>query len=239
MIIRRRFTSGASGAGGGGMGSAEMLGGRIYHIEPGDNGCTYEFYDANGRLLDEQTEQGLATAVYYVRNGEPTKDKFFVYMTTDGMPGSKNYISAKTERLEWGAHGTKTGVIASGWGNGKVNSQKVLTFAQAFKPCYSKDSTIWAKLKEINDKNTLEHNDWYIPNSTELSAFLKNKTYSGNTDYHYWCSEEHNNNRGCENHGMYIKWCSPNNSIQAVKCDLETGTQVGNDVMRIIMIRSI
>ena len=102
MIIHRRTSFSSANE------ELIRIGGRIYMIIPGDNECEYHFFDHRGHELLEHTVHGLACAVYYTRSGEPTFDKFYVYMTIDGMPGSPFFTYGGHFGVlgtEWGAYG--------------------------------------------------------------------------------------------------------------------------------------
>lgn len=186
MIIRRRLISD--------YGDEDLIriGGRIYMVIPGDNGCEYRFFDHLGRELVVHDVLGLSTAVYYTRTGTPLFDKFYVYMTADGMPGSpyftyRGYFGVMG--VEWGAYGHTLGCVNALIGGGKINTAIALLSPHAYVGKYSLN-TIWHYLKLINEMDMHGHDDWFIPNYAEALPFFENPFFSGYHHWSAWLSEE-------------------------------------------------
>lgn len=137
----------------------QPIGGRIFYV-CGDNGATYEFYDANKELITgPQDVVGLANAVYYkIVSGKPVFDKFYVYDSTNAV----------VEDLQWGSYKSKTvsvdlGLKADGVGHGKKNTESALSVKDkvdgqtkkslAIKSSRDSYETIWAFVCYMNGEN--------------------------------------------------------------------------------------
>lgn len=188
------------------------LGGRIFYIDPSDNGATYTFYDEDDNELTTQTVEGLATAVKYKVSGTPTNDKFYVYATTDGKPDSHILLKSK---VQWGAYNKTVSVTTDGIGQGKPNTEVALANSECFKDSTSGtqetgSNTVWTWLKDKIDNNQNGCNDWFIPSVAELKKLQSSgleKTYIINTmgyNFQYlWSSVEYNKTKA-----YYVNWSS-------------------------------
>lgn len=128
------------------------LGGKIFYIDPSDNGATYSFYDENkNEITGWSTVADLANAKYYFVDGTPSKDKFYVYYPT------------KFDDFRWGYYATTIGVTGIAIGTGKTNTATVM--ARTDIPT----SSIWSKLSEIRTSSGID--DWFVPSEGEIDKF--------------------------------------------------------------------
>lgn len=130
---------------------AKPLGGKIFYIDPNDNGATYTFYDESGKKISGTTASELASAKYYVKSGTSTSDKVYVY-----YPESYS-------NLQWGFYNIETtSNYNTDIGGGKENTSSILSRTDI------ESDSIWAKLIEVREETGIE--DLYIPSISEVEA---------------------------------------------------------------------
>lgn len=130
---------------------AKPLGGKIFYIDPTDNGATYTFYDASGNKVKGTTVSELASAKYYIKTGASTSDKVYVY-----------YPEAYSN-LQWGFYNIETtSNYNADIGGGKENTSSILSRTDI------ETDSIWAKLIEVREETGIE--DLYIPSVSEVGA---------------------------------------------------------------------
>lgn len=161
------------------------IGGRIFYIDPSDNGATYSFYNNNGSKITNQTVSGLANAAYYSVSGTPTKDKFYAYCTNDGTPTGSILIGSS---LQWGGQGESQGTTADTIGSGKTNSATLVN------KLGNTSGTIWYWIKNtLNQALKNGCNDWFIGSKAEMDQLRTSGTSGAsafNNDY-LWTSVEY------------------------------------------------
>ena len=135
---------------------AQPFGGKIFYIDPSDNGATYSFYDEDkNEITGGSTIADLANAKYYMVEGTPSKDKFYVFNDVQ-LKGAKPWQAWSDDRnITFGATGTAIGT-------GKSNTEIVLNSPLRV------PTTMWADL--VAFRASSDFKDWYIPSKDELFA---------------------------------------------------------------------
>lgn len=160
------------------------VGGAIFYIDSTAAGATYRFYDYYGNEIPEQDIVVGSKPYAYKVTGIADKDKYYIVRPYEaGLVGTWSYKTdpegsdTDVEAFDM----LPTGATLTGIGNGKANTQAVMTvrdgvFAQT-------SGTAWNKLSALNSSDA--DNDWYIPNEEELATFINaNSTApAGTFDY--------------------------------------------------------
>ena len=121
-------------------------GGKIYYIDPKNNGATYHFYDIEGK---EMTDVKVGDQPYeYTVEGKPSKDKYYVFC--DEPMGC----------WKWGKYGkllgTKTKI-----GTGRENTRLIVNHN-------SGSLTLKIGITLMNRAKVNNCTDWFIPSKEEL-----------------------------------------------------------------------
>lgn len=186
------------------------IGGKVF-LDNGDNGATYQFYDVDKNEITYTDISSLNNAAYYIVNGAPTTDRFYVvaadssksdYNSTYGVNiGASKY---------WGYYEIDTEAYTNTIGSGKTNTAKALAITDT--SGYA-SSSIW---KWLNDINTDEYggcSDWFIGSRAEYNA-LSDSTKAGSLFYNkeLWSSVEDSNRKAYVYASEMGRWSSTNKS---------------------------
>lgn len=169
--------------------NAFPLGGKIFYIDPSDNGAIYHFYDKYG---EEITDVRVGDQPYaYVVEGTPTKEKYYVFYPS--AVTSKRWTYYKDEAYVYNLLGTGTEI-----GSGKANTNIVMAADDG--AYVTNDSngiaTIWYELKRMRDNLYGGMSDWFVPSRYELEALRNATDRSGNalttlfSNTYIWSSSE-------------------------------------------------
>lgn len=152
--------------------NARPLGGKIFYIDPTDNGATYTFYDASGKKISGTTASELASAKYYVKSGTSTADKFYAYLDT-GINATWTYV--ENSAYVYGNISTSDSI-----GTGKANTQTVMAVNDGIYISVSASGTrtIWHVCNEANKDGRNGCSDWFIPSRYEVEALNLTNVWS-------------------------------------------------------------
>ena len=146
--------------------TAEAVGGTIFYIDDTANG-TYEFFDAEGNLLQDVKVGDKPYAYRVIKAG--TKDKYYVYH--DEMYTSKRWTYYKD-----GAYVYDTiGSLSQNIGAGKTNTEIMMARDNgAYVTANSNGTpTIWYQLQQTRLAKAGGCDDWFVPSKSEIEELRK------------------------------------------------------------------
>ena len=144
----------------------EAVGGTIFYIDDTADG-TYEFFDADGNLLQDVRVGDKPYAYRVIKKG--TKDKYYVYH--DEMYTSKRWTYYKD-----GAYVYDTiGSLSQNIGAGKTNTEIMMARDNgAYVTANSNGMpTIWYQLQQTRLAKAGGCDDWFIPSRLEIEELRK------------------------------------------------------------------
>lgn len=161
-------------------------GGKIFYIDPDDNGAEYVFYTRTGRIMTD-VRVGDEPFAYKV-TGTPTKDKYYIF--------NANAITSKTWTYKNGAGEWVYTLIGTSKdiGAGKTNTASVMAADEGAYVSYT--NTIWNSLNALNLASDKGCNDWFVGSEYEIEALRTAVDREGNpltvlfSNTHIWSSSE-------------------------------------------------
>lgn len=171
----------------------QKVGGRIYYINPDVTG-DYKFYKEDGtEITGWTTIADLADAYEYVKLGENTEDKFYVF--NNDLATSKRWTYYVGGNYKYEQIFT-TPSATYDVGQGRNNT---LTVMAKDSGAYVTDNsngqaTIWYTCSQINNSNTGGCNDWFVPSQNELNALRTSGLVDWFSSKYIWTSSESSTN---------------------------------------------
>lgn len=180
---------------------AMPVGGKIFYVDPDDNGATYTFYDVEGDEIPIADVIVGTTPHAYVVDGTPSKDKFYVFnnqLLTSKVWTYKNGDNWVLELL-----GTKTAI-----GEGRNNTDIVMAADDGAYVDWA--NSIWHFLDIANTTDKPGGcDDWFIGSKDEIDKLRLAVDADGNPlvnwfiNNTFWTSTENNAMNS-------VIWYSPN-----------------------------
>lgn len=169
--------------------NAFPVGGKIFYIDPDDNGAVYHFFDQHG----EEIEVGIGDSPFaYTVTGTPTKDKYYVFYPSAYT--SKRWTYYSNGEYVYNSLGTQDGV-----GKGRANTTLVMAADDG--AYVTNDSngvaTIWYALSQMNTNKIGGCDDWFVPSKAEVEKIRTAKDADNNaittlfTNTYIWSSSEY------------------------------------------------
>jgi len=123
--------------------------GGVIFYDAGDNGATYTVWDKAG--VSKSTGIG---GIYYIVNGTPTVDRWYIYETT-----------TKFTSKMWGKSWTLMGFSDGSIGMGKIYTETALTTYSDWET-----DSMFTYVSTCRNGLLQGYNDWFIGTTNELSA---------------------------------------------------------------------
>ena len=185
------------------------VGGRIFYDSGANNGATYYFYNENKERIYNLNITDYKNAYYYSIEGEPSFPRFYAYATDENQSEYTGNILVSGQR-EWGGSGNSVGITEKTIGEGKGNTDKILSIAAPLEDSKGRNETPWEWIKILNKNNYNNHNDWFIGSISEIEK-LKSSKLTNIFDKADVCSS------------------SQNNTTSAFQWNRENGYSISND----------
>lgn len=168
--------------------NAFPTGGKIFYIDPDDNGATYHFFDQHG----EEIQVGIGDSPYaYTVTGTPAKDKYYVFYPSAYT--SKRWTYYQNGAYVYNSLGTQDGI-----GKGRANTALVMAADDG--AYITNDSngvaTIWYSLQQMNANKIGGCEDWFVPSKAEVEKIRTAVDGEGNpittlfSNTYIWSSSE-------------------------------------------------
>ena len=153
---------------------ARPVGGPIFYIDDAAGG-EYEFFDANGNVIEDVSVGDRPYAYRVVKKG--SKDKYYVYH--DEVYSNLRWTYCKEDNYAYKSLGT-----SGDRGSGKTNTEIVMSEDNG--AYIAKDSkgypTIWYQLQQVRNAEVGGCDDWFIPSVyevNELRVAIKSGSITG------------------------------------------------------------
>lgn len=200
--------------------SSNPIGGKIFY-DAGDNGAIYIFFDSNHNVISDTSISGLQNAVFYLRKGTPTKDRF--YVAYPELLNSGNYMywgfRHNADIKESGGNIVNTGTAI---GTGKIATQAILNYIDTYASSEKYLSTnvpssdisqsshdgynlyrncgggpqgyLWDAIRDVNNNSLGGCNDWFIPSRDEMYQIVTSSVIPDTIKINYPCSSSAHSN---------------------------------------------
>ena len=142
---------------------ARPVGGTIFYIDETADG-TYEFFDADGNLMENVRVGDKPHTYRVVEKG--SKDKYYVYH-------DKAYHRAGWTYYKEGNYVYDLLDTSEDIGSGKTNTEKAMADSSYITVGSKGYSTIWYQLQQARDSKVGGCDDWFIPSVDELEELRK------------------------------------------------------------------
>ena len=189
------FLENTDGDGASGLPSdASLVGGTIFYIDDAAGG-EYQFFDAEGNVIENAGVGDRPYAYRVIRKG--SKDKYYVYHDELYEGRWSNQEDDEDEISENESLGTSEDT-----GSGRTNTG----IAMATSSSFGRYPTIWYRLRQIRNAKAGGCDDWFIPSKGEVEKLrlaIKSGSITGGTiaassynesafeNKYLWSSSEH------------------------------------------------
>ena len=161
---------------------AGLVGGTIFYIDDAADG-EYEFFDANGNVIEDVSVGDRPYAYRAIKRG--SEDKYYVYHDRVYNGRWAYFISDKrSESRPLGVRVNESLGTSTGIGSGKTNTEKVMNKDGG--AYVTKDvegyPTIWYQLQQVRDSKAGGCNDWFVPSKDEMEELkeaIKSRVITG------------------------------------------------------------
>ena len=142
---------------------AKPVGGTIFYIDDAADG-TYEFFDADGNLMENVRVGDKPHTYRVVEKG--SKDKYYVYH-------DKAYHRAGWTYYKEGNYVYDLLDTSEDMGSGKTNTEKAMANDADITADAKGYPTIWYRLQQVRDDKAGGCDDWFVPSVDEFEELRK------------------------------------------------------------------